>query len=558
MMANINKVFLLPPTDRYNYISYKSENNNKKGNNIFRFFDKNLHINVLDDNIYIHKLKKKNKTKKFTIQTNFSTDIKKTYFTDINKSNTEDYIIKSKGIKAYKSSKKINLNRIHDLLFQEKNQNLEENKNNLNIISSENKKNKEKKSQKKKIIFTNERLSSFYKDMLNLKMNLKNSKNFSLYKKKNSNQLTKSTQIPSKKIIKEYKYKNLKVKNKFFLPNKTKYIYIKQEIIPLTKFNDLPDNVKKMNKYYMNSVKFESNKFFGNNFSLLRKEKFSAQYRNPLLNNNLLSDDIKIIKEEKYKKIREDIIAGKAILNEINKGNNKIVVKNLINIKTIFFKFKKWIIRFAEAVKFLSIKPILYIQIVYKFNTSKDLIFYETQHRKTGELIKALKSKNKNLSLELVEEYPYIILGKDYLEYTPLHWAVKQKFYDIIPDLILYGSYPSARNFNGDTPLHSAVKNNDYESTVLLLIFMANPFIKNNKGRKPFDLVKDYQMNMIKKRIEHLYYINTFKRSITFINNIRTQFIKFINDEFRLQLSKECLEIIGEIEKRKNGKKKDE
>ena len=558
MMANINKVFLLPPADGFNnHISYKSE---KNFNKVFHYFDKHLQIKV-DDNEYIDELKNKKKKIKLRMKTNLSTERKKTYYTEINKNDyndiNNDYLINSKNIE-YKTSKEINMNKIKGLLFRDKNNNLktspkqlEENKININFN------NKIKNKKKKKIFFTNGALSSFSKDMFNIKMNLHNAKNFSLYRKKSKKKLLSNSPNPSKKIIREYQQKKI-IKNKFFYPYQTKYIFKNQEALPLTKFKGLPDSVKKMNKYYMEAVKFDSTKFFDNNFSILRKEQFSANFRNPLLNNNLLSDDRKIITEEKYKEIREEIIAGKEILNEINRGKNINLINNRINVEKIFFKFKIWIIKFAEYVKLLDIKPILYIEMTYKLHKSRDLLFYETQHIKTSEIIKAIKSKNKNLTSKLIEEYPHIVLSKDYFGYTPLHWVVKQKCYNLIANLVLYGANINDTNFIGDTPLHSAIKNNDYECTVLLLIFMANPFIKNRKGEKPFDMGKDYQMNIIRKRIENLYYINTYKRSKVFINNIQNKFINFIKDEFKTQLSKECLDIIEEFEKDKEKKLKQE
>ena len=149
-------------------------------------------------------------------------------------------------------------------------------------------------------------------------------------------------------------------------------------------------------------------------------------------------------------------------------------------------------------------------------------------------------------------------MNKDYFEYSPLHWAVKIKFIEIIPNLILYGSNPNTSNYLGETSLHLSVKNNDYDITVILLIFMASPFIKNNKGKKPFDNIDDYQMNVIYKTIINLYYINTFKRSKFFIKNVQNKFIDFIMEEFKTQISKETLDIIEQIWTRINkGKNKE-
>ena len=87
---------------------------------------------------------------------------------------------------------------------------------------------------------------------------------------------------------------------------------------------------------------------------------------------------------------------------------------------------------------------------------------------------------------------------------------------------------------------------------------MANPFKKNYNGKKPFDLINDYQMKIIYKKIANLYYINTFKRSKLFVNNIQNKFIDFVKEEFITPDSKDFSKIIDDIEKEINkGKKKE-
>ena len=317
--------------------------------------------------------------------------------------------------------------------------------------------------------------------------------------------------------------------------------------MPTVKFVDLPAHVIKTNKFYLESVKSETSKYFGNNFSILKKEQFSEKFRNPLINNNLLNEN-KFIKEENNKIIKEDIISGKKILNEIYiLKAKKSKRKYKSNMKIIYFKFKLWIIRFSQFCKLLEIKPYKYINLYYKYLNNKDLIFHELQLIKTGDLIKAIKSRNLVSANKLIEEYPTTVFSKDYFEYSPLHWAVKVKFLEMIPNLILYGCNPNSQNMFGDTPLHLAIKKNDYECTVLLLTLMANPFIKNNKGKKPFDDTKDYEMNIIYKKISNLYYINTFKRSKLFVNNIQNKFIYFIIEEFSTQISRDPLNIIENL-----------
>ena len=569
-MANINKVYLLfPPNLSNDYAAFKSEEASNKANKIFNYYNSNA---VTEKNINLKK--SINKSKK--LLTNFSSEKKLKISTDLN--DEYDYIIKSKGIRIrpiIESKKKININNLLKDKRKIKSSNQEENKNNINPVfnikkwsgTSRNKlilksENTMSSQEKKKTFFTNDTLASFNKDLFNIRINLKNAKNFSLYR----NRLKKSKNTQTKTSITEYNHKlhknnsnKINKKNKkYFYPFKTKYIFKSREILSTVKFKDLPENVTKINKFYLDSLKLESTKCFGNNFSILRKEQFSAKFRNPLLNNNLLNEK-KLVTEEKSKKINEDIISGQGILKEINLDKiKKSGRKKAMNIKYIYFRFKIWIIRFAEFCKMLEIKPFIYINLHYRFFHNKDILFHETQLIKTSELIKSIKSKNLNSVIKLIEEYPATVLGKDYFQYSPLHWAVKMKFLEAIPNLILYGADPNSKNFLGETPLHTAIKNNDYESTVLLLTFTADPFVKNNEGKKPFDDASDYEMNIIHNKIENLYYINTFKKSKLFVYNVQKKFIDFIMEEFRTQISKDPLNIIENLyKKKKKGKNED-
>ena len=576
-MAKLNKVFLFfHPSQSNEYFIYNTDNDFKSDKNIFRYFDSKT-----DNKNNGQKNKSKNEEKKIvTNRTNYSSKkMNLRYNTDLNLNDDFDFIIKSNNfkIKSYFEKKKII--HINNLYYDKNNpkksvKNLEENKNNINPISlmkkfqSRNKlllKNEifSSKKKKEKVLFSYDSLSSFNKDIFNLKVNLKDTKNFSLYKTR----LLRNKKPAIKPIITEYYSKQEKMHNinkltksskkisKYFYPFKTKYIFKCQDKIPTIKFKGLPDTVKNINKFYMDSVKLESSKYFGSNFAILKNHHFSAKFRNPL--NNEILDEKKETKEEKYKEIKEEIVSGQEILNEINLSKMKLTKKRKIfSMKNIYFKFKIWIIRFAEFCKILAIKPFKYLELYYINFNNNDLIFYETLSIKTSELINAIKSKNLVQCNKLIEKYPMTVISKDYFEYTPLHWAVRKKFIEIIPNLILYGANPNSENYLGETPLHLSVKEKDYECTILLLIFMADPFKKNYYGKRPFDSINDYQMNIIYKKIVNLYYINTFKRSKLFVNNIQNKFIDFVKEEFITPDSKDLSNIIEQISKEINKDKK--
>ena len=98
----------------------------------------------------------------------------------------------------------------------------------------------------------------------NEKVNLKDTKNFSLYKTR----LLRNKKPAIKPIITEYYSKQEKMHNinklaksskkisKYFYPFKTKYIFKCQDKIPTIKFKGLPDTVKNINKFYIKKSSF--------------------------------------------------------------------------------------------------------------------------------------------------------------------------------------------------------------------------------------------------------------------------------------------------------------
>ena len=128
----------------------------------------------------------------------------------------------------------------------------------------------------------------------------------------------------------------------------------------------------------------------------------------------------------------------------------------------------------------------------------------------TESLINSIKLKNYNLSCSILEQHKYLVLDFDYYYLTPLHWAVKKDFYEIIPKLLDYGAAIDPLNFIRDSPLHIAVKNNFFDSACILLYYLASPFLKDKDGKKPIELTNDFDMKSLLERVMNIHYINLF------------------------------------------------
>ena len=443
------------------------------------------------------------------------------------------------------NKKNVYLNKITDYKSRNKNLNIENNNNNI--------------LQKKKQFFTNETLSSCCKDLFDKKNDAINSKKNSLSKNNKNNKNFKNNQyIHNYKTLNNKSLSNSNKKRDYFYKRRRKYIFKCNPYMIINKFIDLSEKLKLLNKNNLNSLKKEVNKYFGSNFSIIQKEKFPYKFRNPLLNNNYINDN-NLEKNEKNKEINENILPGISIIKEINDKQNiekeNIDSKKKINKKRLIYKFKSSIIKNSNYIKHISVPP-REMLIINKDNkeNNENIDYYINKNKKTMELIQAIKAKNLELVNDLVEKNMECVADCDIFKFTPLHWAAKKDFYSIIPKLISYGAQVNCQNFLGETPLHISVKKNYYETTVLLLIFLASPFIKNCKGKKPFDYSKDYQMNIIYKKITNLHYKNMFVQNKLFYDNIQNELMRFILDEFSTQIKKDCLIIVEDIEREKKNR----
>ena len=350
---------------------------------------------------------------------------------------------------------------------------------------------------------------------------------------------------------------NSNKKRDYFYKRRRKYIFKCNPYMIINKYADISDKLKLLNKNNLKSLKKEVNKYFGSSFSIISKEKFPYKFRNPLLNSNYINDNSSE-KNEKSKEIDENIIPGINIIKEINNKKSiekaDLESKKIINKQQLIYKFKSSLIKNSNYIKHISISPHELINNNNIKENNENIDFYINKNKKTTELIQAIKAKNSELVKDIIEKNSLCVTDCDIFKFTPLHWAAKKDFYEIIPKLISYGAQVNSQNFLGETPLHISVKKNNYEVTVLLLIFLASPFIKNSKGKKPFDYTKDYEMNIIYKKITNLHYKNMFSKNKYVYDNIQNELIRFILEEFSTQIKKDCLIIVEDIEREKKNR----
>ena len=410
---------------------------------------------------------------------------------------------------------------------------------------------------------------SFYNSKLNMTKN-NSSNNFlfndSLFSNNNffDSPISKISKSTKTKLV--YKRNNSSLNtikfNGIIIPNRKIYQFAIDpfSLRKLEKLEDINEEIKKSNSKYMKLLKKDNSRLFNNNICIVDKNKFSKEYQNPFtspFDKKIYKINYDILKhEEEINKnfIKEEVFnANKKLLKDMEEEIKKRSVKKKVyigilnrknkdyklNKKSLYEKIKSTIIKLSKYIKNLYVTiP----EILSQYKINKTYFSYN----QTKELIRAIKIKNLNTCTKLLDNHKYIVLDFDFYYLTPLHWATKENFFEIIPNLVHYGAVVNFQNFIGDTPLHIGVKNNFYECVCLLLVNFASPFIKDKDGKIPLDNTNDFRMRLVLERIMKIYYKSFFLKYSKQLEFIQKNFTIFIVEEFRSELNKDTLKYFKE------------
>ena len=369
------------------------------------------------------------------------------------------------------------------------------------------------------------------------------------YQSSNSNSLYSVSTMP-------YKISNndscsdgskLYIKLKTLLNRNQKYHFVYN---PNTVFEDENDDllpeVKKFNSRCLVLLKKENSKLFNQYFSVIQECKFSNKFRDPL--NNPMDKDLK--EKEKAKKLNSKNATNDNIFpsgKELFELLDKEIIKERKSMnKNKFKKLSKN--AFNQKLKKLIIKNCIYIKKHLSLTLKEILLNSKFSGvalscSKTEQLINAIKNKNYELCCYIIDKYKNSVLDFDYFHMTPLHYAAKNNFYQIIPKIAEYGGSVDFQNFLGDTALHICTRKLYYESMVILLLYVASPFIKNNKGKRAIQCSNDFRVGFLLKKIEMIHLKNFFTKSNLFYESIQKEFLDFILKEFNNQIEPDALSI---------------
>ena len=343
------------------------------------------------------------------------------------------------------------------------------------------------------------------------------------------------------KNISDANRKSFKKVDKNYLIYRIKYQFIKNTYLLDTDNNEnLQKEVKKFNKNSLALLKKENAKLFANIGSIVEKKNFSEKYRDPL--NNSFDKELEEERKKKEKDIiKLNILSGVDLLKEIDEETKKRkIVKKDVNATSLWHKFKRLIIRKMAYLKHIHIT---FQEMLNNYRLSKTAFSYpQTEH-----LIMEIRNRKYDICCDILDRYKHIVLDFDYFHLTPLHWAAKLNFFEIIPKLINYGAPVNEQNLWGDTPLHISVTQNYYEASIFLLLYLASPFIKNNNKKKPFDCTNNIQFNIISKKIMDIHLRSIISRQKNYYENIQKEFSNFVIFEFSNLLNPVALSLIKDL-----------
>ena len=340
------------------------------------------------------------------------------------------------------------------------------------------------------------------------------------------------------KFFSDVNHSSFKIIGKNYLEQRKKYNFVNNSFfLNKDNYENIQKELEKMNKNSLILLKKENNKLFSDIGSIVETRNFSEKFRDPL--NNSFEKELREERKLKEKKIiKLNIISGVNLLKEMDEEIEKRkIIKKKININSLWFKFKRLIIR--KVVYFRHIQISLN-EILNNYKLSKIPFSYP----QTEELILAMRKKQFDLCCDILDKYKNIVLDFDYFHHTPLHWAAKLNYFEIIPKLIAYGASVNEVNLWGNTPLHLSATKNYYETSIFLLLYLASPFIKNNNGKKPFDCSNNIQFNMISKKIMDIHYKCIISKQKNYYETVQKEFSNFVIFEFSNLLNPVALSLI--------------
>ena len=195
-----------------------------------------------------------------------------------------------------------------------------------------------------------------------------------------------------------------------------------------------------------------------------------------------------------FKKKSIDKLSDKSVIKPIEE--RKIDEKELMRIRKRAELNEKRARRkkiLINAIKYLSNNSIAVDEYVHKDVFPKKPF----QLRGSEEFFDAVKFNDIKVVKEALAKNEHYLIQFDYFKQTPLHWAAKLGYHEILKIFLKYTKMVNVYDKEFRTPLFLAALNNHKKCVELLLENGGNAFIRDKKGELPEAVSTDPSIKLL-------------------------------------------------------------
>ncbi|KAL4444450.1 hypothetical protein ABPG74_016743 [Tetrahymena malaccensis] len=196
--------------------------------------------------------------------------------------------------------------------------------------------------------------------------------------------------------------------------------------------------------------------------------------------------------EQKQVKFQEDVLGSGDSLNELKnliiKQDNSYLLKQLFRqtIWSIILKLKRLKLDYDE---------------IFKNNVFPNSPF---EREGSSDFFKAVKTNDLEKVKQMLKVCKYHVYDFDSTRQTPLHWASRRNFFDVITLICEHGADLEAQDMGGRTPIFHCVIGGDVNSCRMLLARGANPYVKSLAKHKPSYFTENEVIKALLRKAEQV------------------------------------------------------
>ncbi|KAL4491853.1 hypothetical protein ABPG72_006108 [Tetrahymena utriculariae] len=198
--------------------------------------------------------------------------------------------------------------------------------------------------------------------------------------------------------------------------------------------------------------------------------------------------------DQKQVKFQEDVIGST--------GDSLIELKNLIIRQDNSYLLKQL---FRQTIWSIILK-------LKRLKLDYDEIFLNNvftnspfEREGSSDFFKAVKTNDMEKVKQMLKVCKYHVYDFDSTRQTPLHWAARRNFFDVMALICEHGADLESQDMGGRTPLFHCVIGGDLNSCRMLLARGANPYVKSLAKHKPSYFTENEVIKALLRKAEQLH-----------------------------------------------------